>query len=1237
MTTSEIRKEMISAREEYINLIKAELLGPGSEFPIPDAEHELISSDPTKRYSVGILFPRGNIINYDNDETVEKDENEAEIPEEFDNELDNAMDEAPLPKKHRTDVSDETANENLDEEVNMSTQYKPSSMGITFLVQGNTDIVYGKLTFATYRKAEFSDILIPFHPDNPDKYILPPELESFMEFDNEIRALKLKRSIDIKEIKDIFERDTIPENESEKLKSISYRFSNYCSRGYIREPHETEFVLDFSQENYTETIPKLNTVAKAKLVALRKKIKDVKYELWSITIMLVNDLDMPIKATNCIFQAKIEISSDNNNFTFVENIPHSYTINPDEEDQSLNLLYRNKKIYGTGLGTSVNWKISNGKGSIWNDFFPVTEIPPISFSLPKNESLKDSELSMKYLSDLVASDKNSKLDSLKHLVDLYKEWVDDLKNDASNLNSKYTDAADKHIKECEEACNRMYAGIKTLEENNDAYNAFLLSNRAMFMQRIHLAMQNDMAKNNPDRYPGDKDITNRLQDMDYNQEKDENCRWRPFQIAFILMDINSIVNEDSPDRKFVDLIWFPTGGGKTEAYLGLTAFTIFYRKLKYPIKSEKSEKSDGTAVIMRYTLRLLTAQQFTRASTLICACEYIRQDCNSKSPKYPFYSLGENPITIGLWIGGAHIPNKNKGKDDYSAEFHLQQLLKAKSSSVQNVKEQHNRFQVLKCPWCGTKMVKDNKGGKLVGEWGYRMGEKHFEMHCTHQKCHFYSKLPIQIIDEELYRTPPTLLFGTVDKFAMLPWIGESGAFFGTKKYYRAPELIIQDELHLISGALGTIVGLYETAIDAICFNKNKKIPKIIASTATIRRAKEQCSVLYDRTVKQFPPPGLDAEDSFFAKESSIDYDKGIYGRKYIGVMPSGKTKVMTQIQIMAALLQKVYSMDLPEEVKDKIWTLTAYFNNLKDLGQASTLVNNEIKLSIRNMAYRVLTSNRKISNTDELTSRVSTTELNETLNKLERIEYSEENRKNKQFASSLLLATNMISVGIDIARLNVIFIFGQPKLTSEYIQVSSRIGRSYPGVVFTQYDASKSRDRSHYEQFRAYHDSFYRFVEPSGATPFSLPARERALHAVLIAITRQMLGLTKDDEAIDFNKNNENNNFLEKIKTFITNRVENINNRSKTKENIDEIKTEIINFFDDWQLRVNKSKENEEHLYFGKKFFFNSPKEESKETRLLKPYKSKGIDQSYETLTSMRNVDSLIAGEIIIWEEDNE
>ena len=422
-----------------------------------------------------------------------------------------------------------------------------------------------------------------------------------------------------------------------------------------------------------------------------------------------------------------------------------------------------------------------------------------------------------------------------------------------------------------------------------------------------------------------------------------------------------------------------------------------------------------------------------------------------------------------------------------------------------------------------------------------------------------------------------------------------------------------------------------------ICFNKNKKIPKIIASTATIRRAKEQCSVLYDRTVKQFPPPGLDAEDSFFAKESSIDYDKGIYGRKYIGVMPSGKTKVMTQIQIMAALLQKVYSMDLPEEVKDKIWTLTAYFNNLKDLGQASTLVNNEIKLSIRNMAYRVLTSNRKISNTDELTSRVSTTELNETLNKLERIEYSEENRKNKQFASSLLLATNMISVGIDIARLNVIFIFGQPKLTSEYIQVSSRIGRSYPGVAFTQYDASKSRDRSHYEQFRAYHDSFYRFVEPSGATPFSLPARERALHAVLIAITRQMLGLTKDDEAIDFNKNNENNNFLEKIKTFITNRVENINNRSKTKENIDEIKTEIINFFDDWQLRVNKSKENEEHLYFGKKFFFNSPKEESKETRLLKPYKSKGIDQSYETLTSMRNVDSLIAGEIIIWEEDNE
>ena len=423
---------------------------------------------------------------------------------------------------------------------------------------------------------------------------------------------------------------------------------------------------------------------------------------------------------------------------------------------------------------------------------------------------------------------------------------------------------------------------------------------------------------------------------------------------------------------------------------------------------------------------------------------------------------------------------------------------------------------------------------------------------------------------------------------------------------------------------------------NTICGQKGV-YPKVIASTATIRRAKEQCSVLYNREVVQFPAPGLDAEDSFFAKESAVDYEKGDYGRKYVGIMPSGKTKAMMEIRTMAALMQKIYTMDLSEEVKDKLWTLTVYFNSLKDLGKASTLVDDDVKDFIVRTANRMFTGRRLIVSADELTSRVSTTALNETLDKLEKIEYSKENEAAKRYASNVLLATNMISVGIDVARLNVMLMIGQPKLTSEYIQASSRVGRSFPGVVFVQYDATKSRDRSHYERFRSYHESFYRFVEPTGATPFSRPARERALHAVLVSMMRQMTGMGEDRDAINFDKEYFADT-IKQIETFVTDRVTGINERSEgqAKDDVNEIRTEIEEFFDLWQSYVDEC--NGEHpsvpLYFGRRFMVNPPAGDAR--RLLKQYNSSGKDSAVETLTSMRNVDTPVSGSIIVWGDNN-
>lgn len=1228
MTESELRYRLIDARDEYIRTIKSEIMGPGSEFSVPDAEHELISARPDSRYSVGVLFPQGNQVDQDNEETISipsPDEGAEDSAESAD--VSDTVEDQPREKDVRSHTyeTDETADENLDEEIGMASQYMQSSMGITFLVKGDASRVFGNVKFATYRAAKVTDCAIPYCPTDPDAYTLPPELGHKMTYDKDRKCIRLISQITGKEAREIFEHDSIPEDEFLALKRITYRFVDYCRTGYVREPHEIEsFELDFTQSDYVEDERNTNLDnTPAKIVALRTRMGD---DIWSVTVMLVNALEeSPAQPYHCIFQSKITVSSKNNSFVFIESNSDTDTDSMDEEEQSLSLLYRHKKIYGTGLGTSVDWMIDDdGRGSIWSEFFPVREIPSMSFSLPENTCLTDRELSMKYLSDLSDVSKDQRLRSVTALVDLYKSWVDDISEIAEKLDPKYRAAASRNIADCRCAYKRMYSGIETLKKNENAYNAFLLANRAMFMQRIHLKMQADMA--NEDRYDGDEEIAKRLLELDYRTEPDNNTRWRPFQIAFLLMDIDSVVDDVSEDRSIVDLIWFPTGGGKTEAYLGLTAFTIFYRRLNC------LRESGGTAVIMRYTLRLLAAQQFTRAATLICACEYIRQDSLGRRHKYPAYALGNEPVTIGLWIGGTHIPNKNS-----DAKYHLDKLISvSKPYYVRNEKERHNKFQVLKCPWCGTKMVKDEKGRQLVGSWGYKMRDgKHFYMHCPHEECHFTSRLPIQIIDEELYETPPTLLFGTVDKFAMMPWDGRIGAFFSLGSGNRAPELIIQDELHLISGALGTVVGLYETAVDAACSQKGIR-PKIIASTATIRKAKEQCSVLYNRDVMQFPAPGIDAEDSFFAKEAPVDYAKGVYGRKYVGIMPSGKTKAMTEIRMMSALLQRTDMMDLPYAVKDKLWTLTAYFNSLRDLGKASTLVDDDVKDFIIRTAHRFFITPRLIIGADELTSRVSTTELNETLDKLEKVEYSEENRAAKRYASNILLATNMISVGIDVARLNVMLMMGQPKLTSEYIQASSRVGRNYPGVVFVQYDATKSRDRSHYERFRSYHESYYRFVEPTGATPFSKPARERALHAVLTAMIRFKAGLTQDKDAGYFDSESHRD-VIQDVERYIINRIKGINNRANNgmKDDLAAVGEEIREFIEKWQGLVDECDAAEGHplLYFGRRFMVKSPK--SGEYRLLKQYNSPGHDAALNTLTSMRNVDTPVSGQVVIWEDN--
>ena len=1210
--------EMIKIRDEYINLVKKELLGPGSEISLPDEEHELISDSPNTRYSVGILYTKESKMNADNNDAkrIEEKEDDVEID---DSELEAGTEEGFVSHGNSVSYADE---ENLDEEIGLATQNMPSSMGITCFVSGDFVKVKCNVKFATYKKAVATDCRIPFSEYSPE-YELPDEFASAVYIDRDEKTLRLTTGgLSRKRVREFEERDILGDDRYGVI-SMMYKLADQLGKGYVREPHSEEVLLDFSDGDYIDRNQNIAETS-VKITALRRKTGQ---NLWSLTIMMVNDDRRKSSAKYCVFQPEISISTRENEFTFVAYGDNQNFELLDDEEQSLALQYRNKKVYATGLGTSASWEVTEkGEGNIKSDFFPISEVPSMDFQLPEDCDVDDRTLSMKYLSDLDKSLKDEKIRNLTSLINLYVNWIEKISEKAQGLEEKYSVIAKKNIVGCRKSADRMQAGIKLLVENDNAWQSFLLANRAMYMQRAHLRLQGMTADKN--RYPDDEDLAKLLDPIDYNTVDEilvDKYAWRPFQLAFLLMSISSIVDDNSTDRDIVDLIWFPTGGGKTEAYLGLTAFTIFYRRL------EHKKNSDGTAVIMRYTLRLLAAQQFTRASTLICACEYIRVDSTSKRPEYGKYDLGDESITIGLWIGGDHTPNKNS-----KAKEELEKLQKATVEELDYAKDQHNKFQVLKCPWCGTKLVQDREGKRKIGTFGYRMrNSAHFELFCPQESCFFNGegKLPIQIVDEELYRNPPTLLFGTVDKFAMLPWNPNIGSFFGANSCNRSPELIIQDELHLISGPLGTMVGLYEAAIDAICSNKGCKT-KIIASTATIRRASEQCVSLYNRDVAQFPHPGIDAEDSFFARESVINYEKGVYGRKYVGMMPSGKTKAMMEIRSISSMLQKIHEMDMPYEQKDKYWTLTVYFNSLKDLGKCSTLVDDDVKDAIKRMAYRLGSAKdaRIITSADELTSRVSTTQLNETLDKLEKVEYSKDNLEAKRWPSNILLATNMISVGIDVARLNVMLLVGQPKLTSEYIQASSRVGRSFPGVAFAMYDGSKSRDRSHYEQFIGYHESFYRYVEPTGVTPFSKPARERALHAIVIALLRQLSPeLTAEKAAIKFSRE-EYKSQIDDIVEYIVSRNNNIVKKINpgTDSEEEEIRKEIDDCLERWEQLLEGYEDD--HFYYGEKYMVMPPEEGN--ARLLKAYNTNKNDQAFDTMTSMRNVDISVGSSVLIWED---
>ena len=951
--------------------------------------------------------------------------------------------------------------------ISMSSSFHPSAMGISFALDDDSrdvkvELSYGKYTTIKDLKDGHKHVRVRA-PTVENDYRDNLTLQTFFNY-SEDDYLELKKPLNKDDRSKLLE--SVAEDRTDLKEAIWSSYDRF-SYGWIRKAHHHTYTMNTKNRSSEEVEDGLRLILNVK--------QDIKSNSRICTLSAVNEQkDSSVNSKMCYFQVSLRVGTTAKQ-GFLDIRPAIETKSKDMEERSLDLLYRDYGVYSSGHGISTHWDIPTKSGvvkEIQTTTMPKHKVPLVDFNkIPNNKNINLSIAGFAYKSP------EHCFKNLRGLAEEYSSWIRSLTKKQAELDKHFQETAKMHIEACQESHNRIIKGIELLEKNATTFKVFQDANKSMVMQRKHRDIQSEK-KDPKDEYVAPTDY------------KSESYSWRPFQIAFILMNIESMSNSESEERDIVDLIWFPTGGGKTEAYLGLTAFTVFYRRLT------NQEKYGGTTVIMRYTLRLLTSQQFDRACTLICACELLRQQDTE--------SYGEEKITIGLWVGRAASPNTvddaKKGLD-----------------SMRKSSEANNPFHVLGCPWCGTSTNdRDNMGYRML------TGPKRLLIHCPNKRCHFsYNQtasgniggLPILVVDEDIYKTPPTLLFGTVDKFAMLPWRKESSSIFALNKENAnlSPSLIIQDELHLISGPLGSIVGMYETAIDMLCSAKGIK-PKIVASTATIRRAHEQCQALYARDTNLFPSPGLNASDSFFSRES-----KEPGGRLYVGVMPSGKTSASVRSQLIANIFQAPELMETDSlQLKDTYWTNVIYHNSIKDLGVSRSIIDDTFESHCKRLAKINPRKRRYLSSTykkvRELTSRTKT--VSEVLQALEE-PYKQEQKKDNSI--NILLTTNMISVGIDIDRLGIMTIINQPKMTSEYIQASSRVGRRDPGIVFTAYNPVRSRDRSLYEQFQKYHQSLYRYVEPSSVTPFSAGAINRALHGMLITLIRHKMQLHDDELLAQF------------------------------------------------------------------------------------------------------------------------
>jgi len=1198
-------------RDAFTDRLQTALIGPGADVYGLDEQTELVSTPPLQLYYSGILFPTRSqpktieeeaadeVLTLQSSDITADDEQESEANYTGNTVEANEDEEV---SGHSTGDS----RENAVKEVGESNHFYPSNLGLTCCVDASVKHITLQVELARYHELSknWCDKRLRFdkhlydsilnHPQFPAELKEAMVFESLSETDGILSMPQLPPQLTPAEARNklkIFRR-----NAEDKIPVALKRFELLLSsKIYKRVPLIVTKQIDLSSGTSKFTLFENEETGDELLSCHLKCINHLGKQY--VKVLIANAADphprtkfaLSNQALNqkALFQVRLRVEA-----TQLCAYKDHIRQNPfDTEGQSMAYQYRNVHAYGIGHGCAVHWELTSSPTWIETTFLPTVDIQGVSNDFREGQEHLLETARLRNLSIWSPWNQIQTCDSLDRFVQSYADWIESQKITASNESAEFAKLSGPLIAGQVRNLKRLQANINLLRNNRKAFDCFQLANTAMYIQMI-ISQDSRFSKEEKEgvdaklfqgRFP---DLYNSISFFEQYNEKDctafrknRPIAYRPFQLAFLLLNIESTLNPQSPDRtETVDLLWFPTGGGKTEAYLALTAFTIIWRRTQF------SAQCDGVSVIMRYTLRLLTAQQFERASRLIVALEFIRRQQDIIG-----ISLGESPISIGMWVGASTTPNKLTGpgsaheklgmnSDDYKTLDYQVRSLNRNKTEKADLAFEKNPFQISVCPWCGCRLITKNELGEF--KHGYSIVGKRFKIECRNKHCSFHKQaIPLDVVDESLYGQPPTLLFATVDKFAQLSHIEEGHLFFDSiNQQNLPPDLIIQDELHLLNGPLGSVVGLFELMVELLC-TRDGRSPKIVASTATTRNTAKQISNLYGkRAVNIFPAPGLTQDDSYFSVATDTQR------RRHVGFMATGKTQLDTQVKaILPNLLYiraQLYNKEQDAKKLNPYWTIVSYYNTLKAVGRTYNKVGDEVLSELRRLHnYNSLPSTLAFNHrglvyrTSELTSRVDSTKIKQTLGQLEKpldLLIHDNGQLNVcNNTVDLVLASNMFSVGIDIGRLNVMLMNGQPKNSAEYIQASSRVARQYDGLVVNLLDANVAREKSYFENYATFHQAYYQYVEPLTITPFTETAFEKVLNSILVCYIRHIKKLPKNGDAHDFDGN------IEELVSLVKQRIPDDADSKKFAEE------HLRGLAEDWMEKIRDSNQEQSRLKY--------------------------------------------------------